>query len=105
VYLCDHDTDTARGLMHTSLLRFLAHNGVDPMKYHETLTRAWILAVRHFMQHVTSSDSSASFMRMDPRVLDTDIMLTHYSANLLFSEEARLRFVEPDLSQIPRYRD
>jgi hypothetical protein len=37
-------------------------------------------------------------------VLDTKIMLTHYSAEVLFSPEARALFVEPDLDPIPRYR-
>jgi len=102
VYLCDHDVDTAQALMKSALLRFLNHVGVDPTKYHETLTRAWILAIRYFMQQIPSSDSAHSFMEADPRMLDAEIMLTHYSADLLFSEEARLRFVEPDLSPIPR---
>lgn len=105
VYLCSHDADTAHELMQSSLLRFLQHNGVDPMKYHETLTRAWILAIRYFMEHVEVSDSAESFIRADPRMLDPNIMLTHYSASLLFSEDARLRFVEPNLSPIPRYGD
>jgi hypothetical protein len=30
-------------------------------------------------------------------------MLTHYSAEVLFSPEARARFVEPDLEKIPRH--
>ena len=105
IYLADHDTEAAYEKMQSSLLRFLEHNGIDPMKYHETLTRAWIMAVRHFMELVSSSDSAESFMHSDPRMLDTEIMLTHYSASLLFSPEARERFVEPDLSPIPRYRD
>lgn len=29
-------------------------------------------------------------------------MMTHYSAGLLFSDEARAAFVEPDLDPIPR---
>lgn len=103
VYLCNHDVDAACDLMKSSLLRFLDHLGVDPVKYHETLTRAWVLAVRHFMEKVEASDSAESFMNTDPRMLDTEIMLTHYSTDLLFSEEARLRFVEPNVSPIPRY--
>jgi len=96
VYLCSHGTDTAQKLMQLSLLRFLKHNGVDPMKYHETLTRAWILAIRYFMEQAPASDSAESFMDSDPRMLDPDIMLTHYSASQLFSDEARQRFVEPN---------
>jgi len=44
-------------------------------------------------------------MDSDPRMLDLDIMLTHYSASQLFSDEARQRFVEPNLSPIPRFSD
>lgn len=71
----------------------------------ETVTRAWVMAVRHFMELVSSSSSAESFMRFDPRMLDSGIMLTHYSASLLFSQEARERFVEPDLDPIPRCGD
>jgi hypothetical protein len=45
VYLVEHDDDTACQFMRDSLLRFLNHNGVDISKFHETMTRAWILAV------------------------------------------------------------
>ncbi len=38
----------------------------------------------------------------NPRLLDAKIMMTHYSAEVLFSEEARARFVEPNISPIPR---
>ena len=86
-----------------SLRRFLQHHGVDPSKFHQTITRAWILAVRHFMELAKESASADSFMRSDPRMLDAKIMLTHYSAGLLFSDEARLQIREPDLSAIPTY--
>jgi hypothetical protein len=36
-------------------------------------------------------------------LLDTRIMLTHYSAELLFSDAARADFVEPNLDPIPRH--
>ena len=103
VYLADHDTDTACRLMQASLLRFLEHHGISPTKYHETLTRAWIMAVRHFMELAQRSSSAEAFMNADRRILDREIMLSHYSAALLFSEEARQRFVEPDLSPIPQH--
>jgi len=69
----------------------------------QTLTRAWILAVRHFMESSPSSPSGDAFITRNPALLDSKIMLTHYSANVLFSEEARARFVEPDLDRIPRH--
>jgi hypothetical protein len=52
-----------------------------------------------------SSDCASSeiFIENNPVILDSKIMMTHYSTELLFSDEARARFVEPDLSPIPRY--
>ena len=89
--------------MRDGLRAFIAHHGIDPAKYHETMTRAWILAVRHFMELSPEAESAEDFIDRNPRLLDGKIMLTHYSAGLLFSPEARARFVEPDLDAIPRH--
>ena len=89
--------------MRSALLGFIAHNNIPVAKYHETLTRAWILAVRHFMAISPVADSAADFIERNPMLLDSKIMLTHYSAEVLFSPEARARFVEPNLDAIPRY--
>jgi hypothetical protein len=104
VYLAASDVETAVQRMREGLLRFLDHHGVPPTKFHETLTRAWILAVRHFMDRGPSS-SAADFVEKNPALLDSKIMLTHYSAGLLFSPDARAAFVEPDLDPIPRSRE
>ena len=103
VYLTQHDADTAHRLMRDALKAFIEHNGVDISKYHETITRAWILAVRHFMGTTSSTESSDAFIEQNPEMLDAKIMMTHYSAEVLFSNEARAKFVEPDLDPIPRY--
>ena len=101
--LAEHDTETALTLMRGALQAFIRHNNVPVAKYHETLTRAWILAVRHFMATSPVAASAAEFIAGNPRMLDAKIMLTHYSAEVLFSTEARARFVEPDLEKIPRH--
>ena len=103
VYLSEHDTDTAHELMRGALLSFLEYNGIDVSKYHETVTRAWIMAVRYFMENTPSSDSSDLFIDRNPRMLDSKIMMTHYSAEVLFSDEARAKFIEPNLAPIPKY--
>jgi hypothetical protein len=100
-YLVNHDVEDAVVSMRDALLRFLDHNGVPRMKYHETLTRAWILAVRHFMDRCESA-AADEFMERSPQLLDSKTMLTHYSAELLFSADARAAFVEPDLDPIRR---
>lgn len=103
IYLTDHDTDAAHQRMRGALETFLRHHGVDVSKYHETVTRAWIMAVRHFMEVSPAAESSDAFMEFNPKLLDPKIMMTHYSTEVLFSDEARARFVEPDLSPIPKY--
>lgn len=101
IYLCDQDTDSAYQKMRQSLFAFLDHNGVDRMKYHVTLTMAWIKAVQYFMTQTPNSASAEDFIHHCPALLDTKVMLTHYSEQTLFSEEARAAFLEPDLDPIP----
>jgi hypothetical protein len=100
-YLTGNGTDAAYRQMRTGLLNYLDAHGVDLSKYHDTMTRAWILAVRHFMEKTPDCDSAETFIERNPVMLDPKIMLTHYSADLLFSEEARASFIEPDLDPIP----
>jgi hypothetical protein len=102
VYLADSDVNLALDRMRAALVCFLSHHGIPATKYHETLTRAWVLAVHHFMQR-GSATSADDFIDRNPMLLDSKIMLTHYSAGLLFSDAARAEFVEPDLDPIPRH--
>ena len=102
-YLAEDGVDRAVERMRSALHAFLRHHGIPPSKYHETMTRAWILAVAHFMAGTPASASADAFIDANPKLLDRSIMLTHYSAGLLFSDEARARFVAPDLEDIPRH--
>lgn len=103
-YLCEMDPDAATTAMKDALLRFLNHLGVGTTKYHETITRAWVMAVDHFMESVEPCSSFDEFISRAPVLLDSKIMLSHYSAEVLFSDEARAEYVEPDLAPIPRHR-
>lgn len=101
VHLAEQNVDTAHERVREGLRKFLVHNRIDVSKYHETITRAWIMAVRLFMDRTDDTDSADGFIDRNPQILDARIMLTHYSAEVLFSDEARSRFVEPDLDPIP----
>lgn len=103
VYLTEGGVDTAADAIRNALLAFLSRHGIDAAKYHETLTRSWILAVRHFMERTPGAPSADAFIAANPVLMDSKIMLTHYSASVLFSPEARNQFVEPDLQAIPRH--
>lgn len=100
VLLAGAATDPAASRMRELISGFLAHHGLPAEKFHETLTRAWILAVRHFMDRAPAA-SAADFIARHPELLDSRIMLTHYRAETLFSADARGRFIEPDLQAIP----
>ena len=103
IYLATNDVERATYLMRNAIVNFLKHHGIAPMKYHETLTQAWILAVFHFMHRTPSALSAEDFVRQTPLLMDSRIMLTHYSAELLYSPRARQHFVQPDLDPIPRH--
>ena len=103
IYLTNASPDQAADRMRDTLLNFLVHHKIDVSKYHATITRAWILAVRHFMELTPSAASADAFIDDNPRLLDRKLMLSHYSAEVLFSTGARDGFVEPDHSPIPRY--
>ena len=102
IYLTRHDLDTALDLMRSGLHRFLAHAGAPASKYHETITRAWLLAVQHFMREAGAITSFEEFAARSPRLFAPGAMETHYTRELLESNEARRRFIEPDLEPILR---
>jgi hypothetical protein len=55
------------------------------------------------MARSPASPSADALIEANPILLDSRIMLTHYSTDSLFSDQARARFVEPDLDPIPGY--
>ena len=101
VYLVSDALDQAHVRMREALMNYLAHQGITSSKYHETITRAWLMAVRYFMSRTDGAKSADKFIQQNPIVLDSKIMLTHYSAEVLFSKKARQRFVKPDIDPIP----
>jgi len=101
IYLCELDLDDAYARTRKAILSLLKRNQIDTAKYHETLTLAWLKAVRYFMSKTTSAESAGQFIDLNPRLLDSKIMLTHYSPETLFSEEARAMFIDPDIDPIP----
>lgn len=104
IYLSGNSVSKSVDLMRHALHGLLEHAGIEPSeKYHETLTKAWILAVCHFMKCSAGSSSSEHFLKENEVLLNPKVMLTHYSESVLFSKDARVKFIEPDLEQIPRH--
>ena len=105
VYLAEtRDVEKSLEFVRKALLGLLQHAGIDPAaKYHETLTEAWLLAVHHFMHTQSQTKSADEFINQNPILLNSKIMLTHYSKDVLFSKRAKMNFVSPNLEQIPRH--
>ncbi|GMQ82713.1 MAG: hypothetical protein BMS9Abin05_2173 [Rhodothermia bacterium] len=101
ILLTQHVAREAHARFRSGLKAFINYHGIEKSKYHETISRAWMLAVDLFMNQSDPSSSSEEFISQNPRLLKTEIMLTHYSRERLFSESARTAFVEPDLEPIP----
>jgi len=79
IYLVESETEEAIGRMRNSLLGLLQKAGIDPSsKFHETITKAWVLAVQYFMSQTDESDSADRFISSNPKMLDSKIMMTHY---------------------------
>jgi hypothetical protein len=101
ILLVTGNLDEATARMRDMLFAFIHRNGVDPVKYHETMTQAWVRAVLHFMQGAATYESASRFIACNGQLLNQQIILSHYSRELLYSAEARRHFVEPDLQPIP----
>lgn len=100
-YLVELGLSQSQQQVAKTLQQFLKLNGVDSNKFHVTLTCAWLKAVWHFMQQSPAMSSASAFLEAHPVLLNKNILLSHYSHDLLFSDQARKRFIEPDLNPLP----
>jgi hypothetical protein len=67
--------------------------------YHDTLTRAWV----HLVASASAQEPSEPFdtmLQRRPELLDKLLLLRYFSAGLLWSDEARDHWVEPDLAPL-----
>jgi hypothetical protein len=103
VYLATNDVERATTLMRAAIVNFLRHHGIAPTKYHETLTHAWVLAVFHFMHRTREALSADDFIDRTTILLDSRIMLTHYSAEPAVLAAGARCVREPDRDPIPRH--
>ncbi len=101
LYLRLYPFDLALEKLRTGLQHLLAHLGAPVSAYHETVTRAWLLAVQHFMTARGPASGSEEFLAASGVLLDKNIIFSHYNRETLMSPSTRERFVDPDLEPIP----
>lgn len=99
-YLSHHDREIAyakmRSGIHNLLVKGFGLDLTDEMPYHETITVFWMRTVASFLAGSNGSSLPDKVAEMVGR-FDKDYPLRFYSRELLFSDEARSSFVEPDI--------
>jgi hypothetical protein len=74
----------------------------ETMGYHETITQAYLAAIRAFETALPAgtSDAEAVALLLETPLGDKDWPLTHWSRERLFSVDARRWWVDPDLKPL-----
>lgn len=82
-------------------------NGLHASKlkigFHESMTRLWAILVWNATQK--SIQDSKNFIEQNPHLMDSSLWKQYYSPTLMFSPEAKNKFIEPDLQAISLDRD
>jgi hypothetical protein len=96
VYLAESlSVQQAADKMRDTLRRYAATAG-KPQKYHETITLFWV----HLLSRAQAAGRGRrleDIVNANPQLLEKNFPLAYYSAERLFSDEARTSWVEPDL--------
>jgi hypothetical protein len=99
VYLCESATvDEAAGKVRDTLRRFAASAG-KPEKYHETVTVFWVRLLAQ-LRAIAAGENLEKLVATNPKLLEKDFPFSYYSRERLLSENARTRWIEPDLKPI-----
>ena len=99
VYLSESSSvDEAADKMRATLRSFAASAG-KLEKYHETITLFW-MQVLALARAAASGKSLREIVHANPRLLEKNFPLAYYSSTRLFSDRARISWVEPDLKPL-----
>jgi hypothetical protein len=94
-----HGFSEATVMMEACVRRFAAHHR-HAQKYHHTMTAAWMhLVAAHALPHPVPTFDT--FIEEHSRLLDQSLIERFYSREALFSDRARVHWVEPDLRPFP----
>ena len=84
----------------SSLLKFVQHNQLAHV-YHETITLFWTKVVHRFYRNRLNKGSLVELVQgLSNEYGDHRVIYDYYSKDLLDSDKAKARWVEPDLKQL-----
>jgi hypothetical protein len=103
-HLLQFDWPEAVARVRARIKRYNAARGIPTTPtggYHETLTLFWLRAVDAYLQAERNEARALVHLANELAAThDKGLPLTHYTRDLLFSPEARARWVEPDLKPL-----
>ena len=80
--------------------RFAIHHGATG-KYHDTLTAVWVRLVAAAILETPDIDDFDTFVDAHEALLDRGLPLEYYSPELLWGNDARAHWVDPDVRPLP----
>ncbi|MCL6267463.1 hypothetical protein [Flagellimonas myxillae] len=97
IHLKQYGLEIALENICTQLTAFVAHHGADD-KYNTTLTVASIQMIHHFMGN-SKAGHFPGFLTEFPQLKTNfkGLINSHYSMDIFNSEEAKARYLEPDI--------
>ena len=105
LYLMRYSFDEAAAKLRD---RIRAHNAAHNLPdlptsgYHETMTQAWLHLVDLVIREYGPSDNADLFLEQHPELSQKKTLRLFYSRERFMSPEAKVRFVPPDLTPLPR---
>jgi hypothetical protein len=99
-YIRRHTKEEAASRMRCGIKRLNKSHG-NPAGYHETITLAWIEVICRFLDRQESDQPLAMLVdKLHEEYGDKNHLLRFYTRDRLMSDEARSRWVAPDLQGI-----
>src|SRR2546427_2037600 len=95
-----HSRIEAESMVAREIRWFAGANGASN-RYHDTLTRFWVRLVGHAMANAPEARSIDELLARFPFLLEKGLPLKHWRGETLNSDQARARWVEPDLLPVP----
>jgi len=70
--------------------------------YHETMTQVWLRLVAATIREYGPAENADAFYERSPQLHEKKTLRLFYSRELFMSPRAKIEFVEPDLTGLPR---
>ena len=97
LYLSRYGREETQRKLFDGLRRFATAKGV-PAKFHVTMTIAWLDLVEAARRRLPDVGDPAALVAAFPELLARDALLRFYTRERLMSDEAREKWVAPDLA-------